>query len=189
MNSKCYLNNIQLPFKICILNIKKNAKAIQCDLCNYRVHIECNHLDYHCVECVQVRSFFWSVFFRIWTEYGEIWSISPYSVRMQENTDQKKTLYLDTFHAVYIDYKYFQGSNNPWICATCCSATFPFASLNNNYVLSAISISCDRFNKNNEKQIETKDTSLLLNPSPNSLTLGLKWMIIQTMLRILSITV
>ena len=26
--------------------------------------------------------------------------ISPYSVRMRENTDQKKNAYLDTFHAV-----------------------------------------------------------------------------------------
>ena len=32
--------------------------------------------------------FFWSVFSRIRTEYGEIPSISPYSVRMQENADQ-----------------------------------------------------------------------------------------------------
>ena len=30
----------------------------------------------------------WSAFSRIWTEYGEIRSISPYSVRMRENTDQ-----------------------------------------------------------------------------------------------------
>ena len=28
--------------------------------------------------------------FRIWTEYGEIWSISPYSVQKLENTNQKK---------------------------------------------------------------------------------------------------
>ena len=35
-------------------------------------------------------SFFWSVFSRIRTEYGEIQSISPYSVQMRENTDQKK---------------------------------------------------------------------------------------------------
>ena len=34
--------------------------------------------------------FFWSVFSRIWIEYGEIECISPYSVRMRENTDQKK---------------------------------------------------------------------------------------------------
>ena len=38
---------------------------------------------------VQIRSNFWSVFSCIWTECGEIRSISPYSVRTQENTDQK----------------------------------------------------------------------------------------------------
>ena len=35
--------------------------------------------------------FFWSVFSCIRTEYGEIRSIFPYSVRMQENTDQKNS--------------------------------------------------------------------------------------------------
>ena len=30
---------------------------------------------------------FWSVFSRIWTEYGEIIRISPYSIQVQENTD------------------------------------------------------------------------------------------------------
>ena len=44
----------------------------------------------HCVKCIQIRSFFWSVFYRIRTEYGEIRSISLYSVQMRENTDQKK---------------------------------------------------------------------------------------------------
>ena len=48
-----------------------------------------NTLD-HCVKSVQIRSFFWSVFSRIRTEYGETRSISPYSVRMRENKDQKK---------------------------------------------------------------------------------------------------
>ena len=33
--------------------------------------------------------FFWSVFSRIWTEYREIFRISPHSVQMRENTDQK----------------------------------------------------------------------------------------------------
>ena len=67
----------------------------------------------HCVKSVQIRSFFWSVFSRIQTEYREIRSISLYSVRMRENTEYlsvftpnagkygpKKTPYLDTFHAV-----------------------------------------------------------------------------------------
>ena len=43
-----------------------------------------------CVKSVQIRSFFLSVFSRIRTEYGEIQSISPYSIQMRENTDQKK---------------------------------------------------------------------------------------------------
>ena len=45
---------------------------------------------YHSVKSVQIRSFFWSVFSNIRTEYGEIPCISPYSVQMRENTDQKK---------------------------------------------------------------------------------------------------
>ena len=36
-----------------------------------------------------LRSYFWSVFSCIQTEYGKTRSISPYSVRMQENTDHK----------------------------------------------------------------------------------------------------
>ena len=44
----------------------------------------------HRVKSVQTRSFFWSVFSGIRTEYGEILRFSPYSVRMWENTDQKK---------------------------------------------------------------------------------------------------
>ena len=36
---------------------------------------------------------FWSAFPRIRTEYGETWSISPYSVRMRENADQNNSEY------------------------------------------------------------------------------------------------
>ena len=35
-------------------------------------------------------------------EYGDLLSKSPYLVRIQENADQKKTPYLDTFHAVIV---------------------------------------------------------------------------------------
>ena len=45
---------------------------------------------HHCVKPVQMRSFFWSLFSRILTEYEEIQSTFPYSVRMRENSDQKK---------------------------------------------------------------------------------------------------
>ena len=45
---------------------------------------------FQCAKSVQIQSFFWSVFSRIRTEYGEIFRISPYSVRMRKNTDQEK---------------------------------------------------------------------------------------------------
>ena len=44
----------------------------------------------HCVKSVKIRRFFWSVFSHTRTEYGEIRSISPHSIRIRENTQQKK---------------------------------------------------------------------------------------------------
>ena len=35
----------------------------------------------------------WSVFSRIQTEYGELWSVRPYSIQMRENTDQNNSEY------------------------------------------------------------------------------------------------
>ena len=43
----------------------------------------------HCWERVRIRSFLVRIF-PLWTEYGDMLSISLYSVRMRENTDQKK---------------------------------------------------------------------------------------------------
>ena len=45
---------------------------------------------------------FWSVIFSIWTQYGEVRSISSYSVRMWENTDQNNSEYE---HFSHNDYK------------------------------------------------------------------------------------
>ena len=36
---------------------------------------------------------FWSVFSRIWIEYGEMLHISPYSVQIRENVDQNNSEY------------------------------------------------------------------------------------------------
>ena len=38
---------------------------------------------------------FWSVFSRIWTECGEVWSISPYWVQVGESTNQKNSKHGD----------------------------------------------------------------------------------------------
>ena len=43
----------------------------------------------HCVKSVPKRSYFWFVFSCIWTEYGDLLCKSPYSVQIEENTDQK----------------------------------------------------------------------------------------------------
>ena len=43
---------------------------------------------------------FWSVFSRIRTEYGEMRSTSPYSVRMGENTDENNSEYEHFLHIV-----------------------------------------------------------------------------------------
>ena len=44
----------------------------------------------HCVKSIQIRSFFWSVFSCIRTEYGDLRSKFPYSAWMQEIMDQEK---------------------------------------------------------------------------------------------------
>ena len=46
----------------------------------------------HCMESVLIRSFFRSVFFSIWTEYGEILRSSPYSVRMRKIRTRKNSV-------------------------------------------------------------------------------------------------
>ena len=56
----------------------------------------------HCVKSVQIRSFFCSVLSCIRTEYEDVLRKSPYSVQIQENTDQNIP-YLHTFQAVNID--------------------------------------------------------------------------------------
>ena len=43
----------------------------------------------YCVKSVPIQSFY-GPYFRIWTEYGDLQSKSPYFVRIRESTDQKK---------------------------------------------------------------------------------------------------
>ena len=55
----------------------------------------------HWVKSVQIRSFLWSVFSRI---HPRIRSISPYSVRMRENTEQKKLRIWTLFTQWWLSY-------------------------------------------------------------------------------------
>ena len=47
----------------------------------------------HCVKSIQMWSFFWSVFSRIRTEYGDLRSKSPYSVRIREVRTRKNSVF------------------------------------------------------------------------------------------------
>ena len=76
----------------CVTNIKgvsllslQSFKQLFTFITIYILHFVCQTHELHCVKSVQIRSYFWSVFSRIRT----VRSISPYSVQMRENTDQK----------------------------------------------------------------------------------------------------
>ena len=59
------------------------------------------------MKSAQVRNFVWSVFSRIWTEYGEIRSTPP------EKYGPEKTPYLHTFHAVLGFMIYNETDSSP----------------------------------------------------------------------------
>ena len=62
-----------------------------------------------CVKSVQIRSFFWSVFFRIRTEYGDLPWISIFTPNAGKYGPEKCP-YLNTFHTVTtqkLTWKYF----------------------------------------------------------------------------------
>ena len=61
----------------------------------------------HCVKSVQMRSFFWSASSCIRTEYRDLRSKSPFSDRIQENTDQKKLRTLFTQYLVIAIFSSF----------------------------------------------------------------------------------
>ena len=57
------------------------------------------------MKSVQMRSFLWSVFSCIWSEYGDLLHKPPISVQIQENTDHKKLCIWTIFtqcHQVYL---------------------------------------------------------------------------------------
>ena len=63
--------NIAFPCKLCNKNINDRDAAIQCDICQFWVHLRCNKLN-------------------------------------------------------LVDYKYLQGSADPWFCLSCCSTILTF---------------------------------------------------------------
>ena len=85
------LHFLQFYMKISAGNSKILEKRNQ----SYHIHFQEQALREQCL----YSEFFRSVFSSIWTEYGEMRSISLYSAHMRENTVKKKTPNTDTFHA------------------------------------------------------------------------------------------
>ena len=57
------------------------------------------------------------------------------------------------------DYKYLQGSTDPWFCLSCCSVIFPFGNLaDKDFSRSVL---------NKYIKISNKNSSVLLKPPPN----------------------
>ena len=56
----------------------------------YDINVIATNQNCHCVKSVQLRSYFWSIFSCIRTEYRDLLRKSPYLIQIQENTNQKK---------------------------------------------------------------------------------------------------
>ena len=65
----------------------------------------------------------------------------------------------------HIDYKYLQGSNDPWYCLSCCNKIFPFETLRNKDFFSSITTTNSFSQSDNDKE------SLLLLKPPSDLAL------------------
>ena len=97
----------QIPPKLGLIVSKSQTtlcgKRILLNHHSFMNFIICRYL--HSVKKVQIRSFFWSVFSRIRTEYGEI-LLSVFSPNAGKYGPEK-IWYLDTFHAAL---SYFEVS-------------------------------------------------------------------------------
>ena len=61
-----------------------------------------------------------------------------------------------------IDYKYLQGSSDPWFCLYCFSSIFPFGFLTNKGFLST-----SLYSRNMPENVSNKNSSIHLTPPPN----------------------
>ena len=75
--------------------------------------------EFHCMKSIQIRSFFWSAFYCIRTEYGDLLRKSPYSVRLQENARSKSP------YSVWIQKNADQKKLRIWALFTQCLISSP----------------------------------------------------------------
>ena len=65
------------------------------------------------------------------------------------------------------DYKYLQGSSDPWFCISCCNEIFPFRILTNKNFLYVLSNCNPTTTKNSDASHVSNSSALALKPSSN----------------------
>ena len=81
--------------------------------------------------------FFWSIFPRIWTACGDLQSKSPYSIRMQENTDQKNSECGPFLRSVLIAKSYIFMAKTGIFISTKIKKTYPVPRAEKERILSS----------------------------------------------------
>ena len=101
-----YHFNSAISIKRSILEYSKDSPKFPCSPLEYESELTkgpvCKFFNTRCVKSVQIRGFFWSVFSPIRDEYREMLQISPYSVRMRENTGQEFPIFRHFSHSDYV---------------------------------------------------------------------------------------
>ena len=100
-----------------------------------------------CVKSFQIRSFFWSLFSHIRTEYGEILRISLYSVWMWENTDQNNSKY---GHVLFSDSHIYALNEIVWMksCSIEYKVLKPRETINKNRLIHSADIAIKQEHNN-----------------------------------------
>ena len=73
-----------------------------CQSLRFICGVDTKHKRYPLSKKCRYSELFWSAFSRIWTEYGEMLRISPYSVRMGENAGKMRTRITPNIDTLYV---------------------------------------------------------------------------------------
>ena len=73
-----------------------------CQSLGFICGVDTKHKRYPLSKKCPYSELFWSAFSRIWTEYGEMLRISPYSVRMGENAGKMRTRITPNIDTLYV---------------------------------------------------------------------------------------
>ena len=71
----------------------------------------------------------------------------------------------------HIDYKYLQGSNDPWFCISCCHEMFPLGTLTNKNFLSMMMVNSSPTTIRNDFDTNNINSTSLVSNRPANISL------------------